>query len=238
MGFRFRRRIGFGGFHLNLSKSGISASVGIPGATFNLPLASTVKRNPAVTLGLPGTGLSYRKELKQPSVAWRTTDASAANPAESHTAEITRTIHNATPERTEAAIQAVKQAAAMVGTTPTISAPHEVDVSNQTMLSIRCRHRHQGFESWTEYQVVNNMTREVVSRHSTLEEAQRYIATHVHVRQIDVTLGLPAPTVKVAETVQEKQQAEGGNAAYWFVVFSITGMAIFGALMTASMLLH
>jgi hypothetical protein len=40
MGFRFRRRVGLGPFRVNLSKSGISLSAGVPGLTVNAPLAS------------------------------------------------------------------------------------------------------------------------------------------------------------------------------------------------------
>jgi len=60
MGLRFQRRIKiFPGVYINLSKSGISASVGGKGATVNV--GSTGRR--MVTLGVPGTGLSYRMPL-------------------------------------------------------------------------------------------------------------------------------------------------------------------------------
>ena len=60
MGLRFQRRIKiFPGVYINLSKSGISASVGGKGATINM--GSTGRR--MVTLGVPGTGLSYRVPL-------------------------------------------------------------------------------------------------------------------------------------------------------------------------------
>ena len=53
MGFRFQRRIKlFPGFYLNLSKSGVSASAGVKGFTVNSRGMTTV--------GIPGTGLSYR----------------------------------------------------------------------------------------------------------------------------------------------------------------------------------
>ena len=56
MPFRFQRRLKlFPGFWLNLSKSGISASAGIPGLTFN-------SRGTA-TASIPGTGISYRQNL-------------------------------------------------------------------------------------------------------------------------------------------------------------------------------
>jgi hypothetical protein len=56
MGFRFRRRIKLlPGLWLNASKSGISTSVGHPGATINFKDGKTT-----TTVGLRGTGMSYR----------------------------------------------------------------------------------------------------------------------------------------------------------------------------------
>ena len=56
MGYlRFHRSLGLGpGVRLNLSRSGLSVSVGSPGATLNLRQGEA-----RVTTGLPGTGLSY-----------------------------------------------------------------------------------------------------------------------------------------------------------------------------------
>jgi hypothetical protein len=60
MGLRFQKRIKiFPGVYINLSKSGVSASVGGKGATVNV--GSTGRK--MVTLGIPGTGLSYRVPL-------------------------------------------------------------------------------------------------------------------------------------------------------------------------------
>lgn len=60
MGLRFQKRIKIlPGVYINLSKSGVSASVGGHGATVNV--GHTGKR--MVTLGIPGTGLSYRVPL-------------------------------------------------------------------------------------------------------------------------------------------------------------------------------
>jgi hypothetical protein len=59
MGFRFQRRIRlFKGLTLNLSKSGTSLTVGVPGASVNV-------RDDKVTgnVGVPGTGMSYRESL-------------------------------------------------------------------------------------------------------------------------------------------------------------------------------
>jgi hypothetical protein len=59
MPFRFQRRISFGKFlRLNVSKSGISTSVGPRGvhATFG-------SRGTRVSVGIPGTGLSFYENL-------------------------------------------------------------------------------------------------------------------------------------------------------------------------------
>jgi hypothetical protein len=59
MGFRFRKSIKlFPGVRLNLSKGGMSTSIGRPGATINIG-----KRGVRGTVGLPGTGLSYSEIL-------------------------------------------------------------------------------------------------------------------------------------------------------------------------------
>src|SRR5262249_28522443 len=70
MGLRFRRRLGHGLFHLNVSKSGLSVSAGVPGATFNMPLVNLTnrRRNPRATVGLPGSGLSYSHQFKAPAI--------------------------------------------------------------------------------------------------------------------------------------------------------------------------
>lgn len=58
MGLRFRRRVTiFPGFHLNVSKSGIGASVGPRGAKIGLG-----PRGVHGSLGLPGSGLHFRKD--------------------------------------------------------------------------------------------------------------------------------------------------------------------------------
>jgi len=60
MGLRFRKSITiFPGVKLNISKSGLSLSVGKKGASFN---AGTSGRK-SVTVGVPGTGLSYSKTI-------------------------------------------------------------------------------------------------------------------------------------------------------------------------------
>jgi hypothetical protein len=58
VGFRFQRRIGIvPGVRLNISKSGLSASIGERGAHL------TIGRTPRVTVGLSGTGISYTETL-------------------------------------------------------------------------------------------------------------------------------------------------------------------------------
>jgi hypothetical protein len=55
MGLRFWRRFPLGpGLRINLSKSGVSASVGGRGAWFTLG-----PRGSRATVGIPGTGVSY-----------------------------------------------------------------------------------------------------------------------------------------------------------------------------------
>jgi hypothetical protein len=55
MGFRFRKSVRIlPGVRLNLSKRGISTSLGGNGATMNIG-----SRGTRTTLGVPGTGLSY-----------------------------------------------------------------------------------------------------------------------------------------------------------------------------------
>lgn len=60
MGLRFRRRIKIApGVHVNIGKKGTSISLGRPGATLNVG----GKKGPRVTVGIPGTGLSYTTNL-------------------------------------------------------------------------------------------------------------------------------------------------------------------------------
>ena len=59
MGFRFRKSTKLlPGVRLNLSKSGVSASVGRPCATINVS-----ERGTRGTIGIPGTGMSYSENL-------------------------------------------------------------------------------------------------------------------------------------------------------------------------------
>jgi len=64
MGLRFRRRIKIApGIHVNIGKKGTSISLGHPGATLNVG----GKQGPRVTVGMPGTGLSYTANLSRTS---------------------------------------------------------------------------------------------------------------------------------------------------------------------------
>lgn len=58
MGFRFRKSIKlFPGVRLNLSKSGVSTTIGRPGASMNIR-----GRRVRGTVGIPGSGMSYDAE--------------------------------------------------------------------------------------------------------------------------------------------------------------------------------
>ena len=66
MGFRFRKIISvIPGVKVNLSKTGVSTSLGGHGATVNV--GSSGKKT--LTLGIPGTGLSYQVPLTWGSLA-------------------------------------------------------------------------------------------------------------------------------------------------------------------------
>jgi len=59
--FRFRKVIPLGRFlRINLSKTGTSLSAGRPGATINVR-----KDRVDATVGLPGSGLSYKERLSK-----------------------------------------------------------------------------------------------------------------------------------------------------------------------------
>lgn len=61
MGLRVRRSIKLlPGVRINLSKSGVSTSIGVKGATINL----RPSRKARATVGIPGTGLSYSSQLE------------------------------------------------------------------------------------------------------------------------------------------------------------------------------
>jgi Protein of unknown function (DUF4236) len=63
MGFRFQRRVRvLSGLRLNLSKSGVGVSVGRTG----LRLGIDANREKYLSVGLPGSGLSYRTFFGRP----------------------------------------------------------------------------------------------------------------------------------------------------------------------------
>lgn len=60
MSFRFRHTFTpFPGVHLNLSGSGMSVSLGVPGGTINLKPG----RSPQAAVGVPGSGISFQTSL-------------------------------------------------------------------------------------------------------------------------------------------------------------------------------
>lgn len=62
MGFRFQKRIKIApGITINLSKSGVSASVGVRGARKTFGLGKT-----RTTVGIPGTGVNYTSVSSSP----------------------------------------------------------------------------------------------------------------------------------------------------------------------------
>ena len=62
MGFRFRRSFKLmPGVRINLSKSGVSTSVGTRGSWFTIG-----PRGTRATVGIPGTGLSYTEQSSAP----------------------------------------------------------------------------------------------------------------------------------------------------------------------------
>jgi len=70
MGFRFRKSVRlFPGVRLNFSKSGISTSLGRPGASINLG-----GRGTRYTAGIPGSGMSYSMLSSSASAGDRTAD--------------------------------------------------------------------------------------------------------------------------------------------------------------------
>ena len=64
MGFRFHKSFKiFPWLHLNISKSGISISLGKQGLTFNLG-----GKGGKATIGLPGSGMSYSRTVSKKDV--------------------------------------------------------------------------------------------------------------------------------------------------------------------------
>ena len=64
MGFRFQRRLGLGKLvRFNLSKSGLSLSLGPRGLSYNVGVIGPCAKRSALSIGIPGTGLSFRAPI-------------------------------------------------------------------------------------------------------------------------------------------------------------------------------
>lgn len=64
MGLRFQRRVRLlPGVHLNFSRSGVGVSIGGRGAHVGI----TARRQRYTSVGLPGTGISYRQYSRGPA---------------------------------------------------------------------------------------------------------------------------------------------------------------------------
>jgi len=81
MSFRFRKRIKIiPGIYLNVSKSGISTTVGPRGATVSIS-----NRGSYLNLGIPGTGISYRQKIEQGKATPPSSNLGlVSNPVQSH----------------------------------------------------------------------------------------------------------------------------------------------------------
>ncbi len=74
MGLRFRKTISvLPGVRLNISKSGVSASIGGKGVTLNVG-----RKGARGTVGLPGTGLSYSQRFPRPKARGERGEASSS----------------------------------------------------------------------------------------------------------------------------------------------------------------
>ena len=79
MGFRFRRSTRLGPLRFNFAKGGLSSiSVGGRGASFNIPVNRS--GGPRLSVGLPGTGLSWRVEHTPDRPTVNTAGAAAGLP--------------------------------------------------------------------------------------------------------------------------------------------------------------
>jgi hypothetical protein len=73
---RYRKRLNFGPLRINLSRSGVGASLGVRG--FRVTQSSTGRR--FMTLTLPGTGLSWQKILGRRSQRAKTRNTVVTQP--------------------------------------------------------------------------------------------------------------------------------------------------------------
>lgn len=76
MAWQFRRSAKFGPFRLTATKTGLSTSIGVPGARVGVNTRGQVRR----TVGIPGTGL-YETEFVNPK-ARRSGRAGPADPGQ------------------------------------------------------------------------------------------------------------------------------------------------------------
>jgi tetratricopeptide (TPR) repeat protein len=77
MSFRLYKRVNLGGgLHLNISKTGVGLSAGIPGARYSVHSSGRTTK----TVGLPGTGLYYRTDSYAKKTPTRTTRTAKARP--------------------------------------------------------------------------------------------------------------------------------------------------------------
>lgn len=68
MGFKFRKTVRlFPGVKLNFSRSGVSTTLGVNGASVNVKPG----RKSRATVGMPGTGISYSETLEPRADAGR-----------------------------------------------------------------------------------------------------------------------------------------------------------------------
>ena len=61
MGLRFRKSINMGPVRVNFSKSGVGYSIGTKGVR----ITKKANKNTMTTIGIPGTGFSYTKEISK-----------------------------------------------------------------------------------------------------------------------------------------------------------------------------
>lgn len=59
MGFRFRKSFGAGPARINVSKSGVGGSIGIPG----IRIGRGARGNMQLTISIPGTGIGWTFNL-------------------------------------------------------------------------------------------------------------------------------------------------------------------------------
>jgi Protein of unknown function (DUF4236) len=80
MSFRYRKSINLGGgVHLNLSKTGVGLSCGVPGLRYSVHSSGRRTR----TVGIPGTGMYWRDDRRTHHVAPASSTARTRRPAQS-----------------------------------------------------------------------------------------------------------------------------------------------------------